>query len=78
MIFSTRPAVISLDCFRAWPLPQQAALLFSEGTLVAQRWETHQAVGLYQLADFFCELTYDTTTYALRGTRASAHLVDFI
>ncbi|UOG77682.1 hypothetical protein MTX78_25075 (plasmid) [Hymenobacter tibetensis] len=72
------PATISLECFRAWPLPQQAALLFAEGTLLAYRWETHRAVGLYQLANFFCELSYDTTTYALRETRAFTHLTDFV
>lgn len=73
-----QPAGVTLENFRSLSLPEQAALLFAEGTLLAHRWEGYQAVGLYQIEDFFCELSYDTTTYALRGTRAVTCLADLV
>lgn len=62
--------------FRTLPLHQQAALLWTTGTLVACRWEGHQAVGLYEVGTFYCELYYDTSTYALLRTRPFTNRVE--
>lgn len=66
--------VITQAFFRTLPLAQQAAVLWTEGTLLASRWEGHQTVGLYQMEDYFCELYYNTTSYALLRTRLLVHL----
>ena len=67
---------ISQTHFCSLPLPQRAALLWTEGTLLASRWEGSQAVGVYQVGDFYCELHYDTTTYALLRTRLITSVED--
>ncbi|UOQ69522.1 hypothetical protein [Hymenobacter volaticus] len=67
----------SRAAFCALPLAQQAGVLFTEGTLLASRWEGSRAVGLYQVGDFYCELCYDTTTYALLWTRPLQHSEGF-
>jgi len=69
MVEPDQQPAISQVVFRTLPLLQQATLLWTSGTLLASRWEGQQAVGLYQLGDFYCELFYDTTTYALLRTR---------
>ena len=55
--------------FRTLPLSEQAAWLWASGKLLASRWEGRQAVGLYHMGEFQCELFYDTTTYTLLHTR---------
>jgi hypothetical protein len=60
---------ISCEAFQALPLEEQAALLWTEGHLLGRRWGARQAVGLYQLGDFYCELSYDTRTHALLYAR---------
>jgi len=70
--------VVSYQEFQALALGQQAAVLYTEGTLLASRWEGHQAVGLYRVGDFFCELSYDTQTYALLRAHAFTSLEGFV
>ena len=65
---------MSYEEFQALPLEKQAALLWTEGHLVARRWEGRQAVGLYEFGGFFCELFYHTRTYALLRTRPFTRL----
>ena len=67
-------SLVSYEEFKALPLEEQAALLWAEGHLLARRWEVRQAVGLYQLSGFFCELFYDTQTHALLRARAFTRL----
>jgi hypothetical protein len=66
--------LVSYQEFQALALEQQAAVLYTDGTLLASRWEGHQAVGLYQVGNFFCELSYDTQTYALLRAHAFTSL----
>jgi hypothetical protein len=77
MTESNQSWLVSYQEFQALTLEQQAAVLYTEGTLLASRWEGHQAVGLYQVNDFFCELSYDTQTYALLRTHAFTSLEGF-
>lgn len=56
-------AAVTLDAFNTLSEESQLALLYAEGAYVATRWqEVYEAVLLYQLGDFFVELTYDTET----------------
>ncbi|UOQ53032.1 hypothetical protein [Hymenobacter cellulosivorans] len=55
--------------FRALPFPEQLAAIWAEGTFLATRWEEEDAVNLYHLGTFFCEVYYDPDTNELLRTR---------
>lgn len=51
---------IFYHAFCVLPFKEQLPLVWMEGSLLAQRWEEQDTMGLYHMdGGFFCELTYN-------------------
>lgn len=60
----------SYEHFCLLPFEQQLPLVWTEGTLLAKRWEEEDAVGLYYLlGSFFCEVYYEPANYDILRIR---------
>jgi len=51
--------------FKALQLEEQLAFVWGEGTYLARRFEEENAVNLYHLGTFFCEVYYDQQTESI-------------
>ncbi|MDO7874306.1 hypothetical protein Q5H93_06145 [Hymenobacter sp. ASUV-10] len=55
--------------FRALNLAEQLAIVLVEGTYLARRYEEEDAVNLYHLGTFFCEVYYNQRYESIERTR---------